>query len=119
MAKVTLFSELAITFFFEFENRLYFKVEISRTAKRQMIETTEYFAEAYQLCWPIGQMAMPFGDTVDTRFRQSWLYLEDFPHFSGVSVDSVRTSVEHALSEYAHADLSKFDSVCKRAQPQN
>jgi hypothetical protein len=116
MAHITAQNELAASFAVEFEHKLYFRVEILRVETGQAIQSTTYFAEVYQLRAPLGATAFP-QNRGDTRFRQSLLFLDDFPLVADSSVESVRTQVLQKLSAYADAYLKDYDTAIQRSQP--
>lgn len=101
----------------EFDSKVYFRIEILRLETGAPIQVVKCFAEVYLLCWPHGQMVMPSGQRVDTRFRQSWLFLDDFPMISGSSVNEVYSGVMAKLQQYAAAYIGEFDTRLKRGQP--
>ena len=117
MSHITAHNELAATFAVEFEHKLYFRVEILRVETGHAVQSTTYFAEVYQLRWPGGMMTMPAQKRGDTRFRQSWLFLEDFPLVSAASVETLRADLLPKLTAYADAYLRDYDSSARRSQP--
>jgi hypothetical protein len=116
MAKITSRFSLAAVFTVEFDSKLYFRVEILEADSGEPIQTTQYIAEVYQLRWPNGVMAAP-SPRGDTRFRQSWLYLDDFPAVSASTVESLRADLLPKLSAYADAYLHDYNTGLRRPQP--
>lgn len=114
MASITAAYELAATFTAEFDKRLYFRIEILRHETGQPVQITEYISEVYQLRYPNGAMAHP-SEGSDTRFRQSWLYLEDFPIVSNSSIEATRNEVATKLADYADTYLGTYKAELKRA----
>ena len=107
MARITAEYEVMKSFTVEFEGKLYFRVELLRSENHQDVQQIDYVAEVYQLRWPGGATAFPSA-TEDRRFRQFWLYLEDFPMMVGSDVESLCSRVVTRLSEYSDANLAKY-----------
>ena len=117
MANITCLSSLAETFFVEFENKLYLRVEIMAREPGQAIESMQFGAEVYQLAWTNG--ASPTGKTTHSKTieRQSWAYLEDFPMICGNSAAAVRKEALSKLAAYAESCLKKQVAEVRRSRP--
>lgn len=99
MAKTTATFDIVEAFTIEFEGKLYFRVELLKRCKEAAIDVIEYSAEVYQLRWPNGFATMEVDG--DKRFRQSWLYLDDFPTAKAPNIAALRELVLTQLSDYA------------------
>ena len=118
MTNITCLSTLAETFFVEFENKLYLKVEIVAREPGTAVESMKFGAEVYQLCWPNGLKSGLGGNGARRNpARQSWLYLDDFPTVCGGSADSVRNAILPKLSAYAATHLKFPGAELRRARP--
>jgi hypothetical protein len=116
MAQITALNELAAVFTIEFESKLYFRVEILRVETTNVISSTTYFAEVYQLRLPHGTSGMPHQGT-DCRWRQFLHYLDDFQMVSANSIEAVREEVVRNLSLYADEYFCNYSNKVLRAQP--
>jgi hypothetical protein len=113
MAKVTALFDIVETFTIEFDAKLYFRVEVLRAESGEAIQVTKLSAEVYQLRWPTGMSAIP-SPRSDTRFRQSWVFLEDFPAVEASTVESLRQELLSKLSAYADNYLRDYDATNRR-----
>ena len=116
MTNITCLSALAETLFVEFENKIYFRVEIVAREPGQAVESMQFGAEVYRLCWPNDPKSAVGGNGAGSLARQSWLYLDDFPMVCGSTAQSVRKAVLPKLSTYAESHLKTPGPELRRAR---
>jgi hypothetical protein len=105
--------DLVKTYTLGFENKLYFRIEILRQDTGEAIQASNCIAEVYLLRFPNGTSARA-SERLDTSFRQSWLFLEDFPIVTAPTPQTLRDEIFPQVVAYAEKYLQTYTASVKR-----
>jgi len=113
MARITQERDVVQVRMLEFDNSYHFRIEILREKTEQIGEVI-YVSEVYQLLWPNGFLKIETAG-VDSRSRQHWVFLEDFPEFRDSSMEELLIHTVEEVSRYVDTYKRDFMGNPRRA----
>lgn len=88
--------QLVETWNIERPDKVVFRVDLFRIETDALIQTERIFTEVYCRRWPVGATKMPGSP----NFRQSWLFLEDFPKIESSNIQEAQQKVLEEISNF-------------------
>ncbi|MCC6353299.1 MAG: hypothetical protein IT577_05395 [Verrucomicrobiae bacterium] len=98
---------LIATKFYQYDEKLRFRVEVVRVEPKPPGGSHHCIAEVYLLRVgsPVGKVGQSSGDW---SFKPGWLLVEDFPRVQATRAEDVVAQVQRPLCEYAEAYRRSF-----------